>query len=353
MCRTNSQFQSIINQVKMASTSSSSSSSSPPSDPAAPPVSQTLTKSLLSALKNDNGADLVQLLLSSVDTLPMTYAEKRSHGKNSVEIVKNLASKITNLLDHSFLNVDFKCKARDVNKSTWENVVACRRSDEGSSGIYFIQCEIPSPPHAPHTPAAHNTHSASVISPSHAASGPHGGGGSNNNSIAGSVNGSLGSHRDVIVAKSVTEADFERQKFIHDLAKGYFHIQCPEIRFLHKKSEEFEQLRVNTRKIFCPLFEEMYETGGKNSPKSLFDGPGIMLMEMVNGKPLCHRFVLRFTLYFTLHKFDCTSRRLNGQRLITDHDYRAIGRLFLFDLLIHNSDRLPCRKVSHSLYAGY
>jgi hypothetical protein len=82
MCRTNSQFQSIINQVKMASTSSSSSS--PPSDPAAPPQSQTLTKSLLSALKNDNGADLVQLLLASVDTLPMTYAEKRSHGKNSV-----------------------------------------------------------------------------------------------------------------------------------------------------------------------------------------------------------------------------------------------------------------------------
>jgi hypothetical protein len=247
-----------------------------------------LTQSLLAALKQDNSSELVQLLIASVDTLPISYQEKRVHGKNTVDIVKNLATKITNMLEHSFLQVDFsECAPRSVQKADWNNIVAVRRSEEGSSGIYFIQSEHPSQgtagPNSPHHP------------------------------------------KDIIVAKGVTEADFERQQFIHDLATGYFDIKCPEIRFVNKKSEEFEHLRTNVKKLFSPLFDEMYENGGQSSPKPLFDGPGIMLMQMVNGKPLCHR--------------------LNGQRLITGDDYQAIGRLFLFDLLIHNSDRLPCRKA--------
>lgn len=50
-----------------------------------------------------------------------------------------------------------------------------------------------------------------------------------------------------------------------------------------------------------------------------------MLMELVQGKPLCHR--------------------TEGQRVLIDEDYRALGRLFLLDLIIRNTDRLPSRKA--------
>ena len=48
-------------------------------------------------------------------------------------------------------------------------------------------------------------------------------------------------------------------------------------------------------------------------------------MEYANGKPIEHR--------------------INGQRPLASADYFAIGKLFLFDLLIRNTDRLPCRKT--------
>lgn len=54
-----------------------------------------------------------------------------------------------------------------------------------------------------------------------------------------------------------------------------------------------------------------------------------MLMEIVKGKQLCHR--------------------TQGQRQLVDQDYRAVGRLFLLDLLIRNTDRLPSRSVERCL----
>eukprot|EP01035_Chromulina_nebulosa_P019324 gene19324-25188_t len=70
---------------------------------------------------------------------------------------------------------------------------------------------------------------------------------------------------------------------------------------------------------------DLYDSGGSSSPKTLFSSQGILLMELVKGKPLCHR--------------------TQGQRQLQDEDYRAIGRLFLLDLIIRNTDRLPCRKA--------
>jgi hypothetical protein len=57
-----------------------------------------------------------------------------------------------------------------------------------------------------------------------------------------------------------------------------------------------------------------------------------MLMEYSSGKPIEHK--------------------INGQRPLAAADYSAIGKLFLFDLLIRNTDRLPCRKTIPRTVAG-
>ena len=58
----------------------------------------------------------------------------------------------------------------------------------------------------------------------------------------------------------------------------------------------------------------------------------IMIMEYSQGKPMQHK--------------------INGQRRLLASDYFAIGKLFLFDLLIRNTDRLPCRKTIPRTVAG-
>ncbi len=105
----------------------------------------------------------------------------------------------------------------------------------------------------------------------------------------------------------------------------FFHIQCPKIRLIRKTDEEFSTLENAIRDLFPPTDIELYENGGHHSPKALFSTPAIMLIEYVKGKPLSHR--------------------TEGQRSLSYADYHGIGKMFLLDLLIRNTDRLPCCKA--------
>jgi hypothetical protein len=132
-------------------------------------------------------------------------------------------------------------------------------------------------------------------------------------------------YSEIIVAKPVSKEDFERQMFVNEITKEYFKIHTPAIRFIPKSDEEFKVLEEAVKNLFLPFHEDAYNAGGSGSPKALFQSHSIMLMELVKGKPLCHR--------------------TEGQRILKDEDFRAVGRLFLLDLLIRNTDRLPCRRA--------
>ena len=240
-----------------------------------------LSKAITTALHHKDASGLVQVMIQEIDKLP--YKEKRLLGSNSNDIVRAMVITMRDLLEHRFLNIEFNAKPRSVDETEWENIVACRRSEGGSTGIYFIQVQT----------------------------------------IVGGI-----IDNEIIVAKGMSVDDFARQEFVHDLATEFFRINCPAIRLIQRRSMEFQNLSQGVRKLYMPLYEEAFESGGMagiSSPKFLFEQPAIMLMEMVKGKPLCHRTA--------------------GQRHILDADYHALGRLFLFDLLIRNTDRLPCRKV--------
>jgi hypothetical protein len=198
------------------------------------------------------------------------------------ERVKNMVNKMQSILTHEFLKVNFNSRIRDINKDDWSNLWACQKSESGSIGIYFLQC--------------------------------------------GDVNDKNNPEKnEIIVAKPYTLQDFERTLFVNELATNYFQIKSPKIRYIARQDKEFEELQNAVKHLFEPLFGDLYEIGGSKSPKDLFSSKGIMIVEFVNGKQLTHR--------------------KEGQRNLAYEDFYEIGKIFLFDLIIRNTDRFPCRKA--------
>lgn len=245
------------------------------------------------AIESLDFGKLVQLLKDEVSAVPPKARKQVCNSTKHVpdqEFLKFVFAKCEELLNHSFLTVDLSSPARDVKNSDWSTVSGIRRSDAGTTGIYFIQCTKGAVKRA-------------------------------------SVNAKLDPAVDleVIVAKPMDKEEFDRHVFVNALATEFFKLDSPAIRFLQKSDAEFDQLETAVKNLFEPLNRDMYEQSGTLSPKNLFQSHAICLMEIVKGRPLCHK--------------------AEGQRELFDQDFRAIGRLFLFDLLIHNTDRLPCRKA--------
>jgi Actin-fragmin kinase, catalytic len=272
-------------RVAGPSTTSASESLSA-SASASTPASTTGPDRLTKAVSSLDFLALTKHLLDEVEKLPYRKKKELKLGSNDREIVGNILMQMNGLLGQKFLHIDFNAKARDVHSSDWSTVCSCRRSDAGTTGIYFIQS----------TPE-----------------------------------GDVGD--EVIVAKPITVEDFDKQVFVNEMTEGFFNIQCPAIRFITHDSPEFSTLQTAVKKLFEPFNLELYETGGRSSPKGLFEAQGgIMLMELVKGNPLVHR--------------------TEGQRPLVSADFHAVGRLFLLDLLIRNTDRLPCRKALPRPSAG-
>lgn len=208
---------------------------------------------------------------------------KRKSLKKDYEIVTFMVNQMHNILTHAFLKVNFQSQVRQIDQKNWDNLIACQKSESGSIGIYFLQC-------------CNNIHDK-------------------NNPI----------YNEIIVSKAYTLQDYERTLFVQELATTYFQIKSPKIRYISRQDEEFITLQQGIKNLFQPLFGDLYEIGGSLSPKDLFSSKGIMLVEFVQGKPLNHR--------------------RNGQRNLSYEDYYEIGKIFLFDLLIRNTDRFPCRKA--------
>lgn len=232
----------------------------------------------VSALGSGDGATVLQLLIEEASKVP--YKLKKSQGAhNDNEFIQSLLQSMNDILHHEFLHVDFSAPTRDVEKAAWADVVACRRSDSGTTGTYFIQTQA------------------------------------RRDDI-----------KEIIVAKPVSLADYQKNVFANEVSTRYFHICCPKIRFVTVEDPEFIAIQNAIKALYLPLNEELYEMGGHHSAKALFGGKeGLMLMEFVKGKPLSHRS--------------------QGQRALTFNDYFALGKLFLLDLLIRNTDRLPCAKA--------
>jgi hypothetical protein len=231
---------------------------------------------LRKAISALSGAGVLQVLLDEAEKVP--YKTKKRFGThNDHEFVQKLVDEMNSILHHQFLQVDFKCSARDIYKSNWNEIVAVRRSDGGTTGTFFIQCQ-------------------------------------DKDNVA-----------TIVVAKPVTLEDFHKNVFVNELCNRFFQIKCPGVRYIKASDEEYSELEAGLKCLFLPLNEELYELGGHHSPKGLFSTQGIMLLEFVKGKALCHRS--------------------KGQRILEDADYHSLGKVFLLDLLIRNTDRLPCSKV--------
>lgn len=228
------------------------------------------------AVKALDGGSLLHLLMEEAAKLP--YKHKRSQGASTdTEYVEKVIQQLNSVFSHAFLKVDLNAKIRDVNDTDWTQLCACKRSDSGTTGIYFLQ--------------------------------------------------SMNSKKelDLIVAKPIVTQDYEKTVFVNEIASRFFDIQCPKVRLIRKTEDEFTSLEYAIRDLFPPVDTELYENGGHHSPKHLFNSQAIMLIEYVKGKPLSHR--------------------TEGQRTLSYADYHGIGKLFLLDLLIRNTDRLPCRKA--------
>lgn len=234
--------------------------------------------SLKKAITAMSGAGILQVLLEEAERVP--YKIKKNFGThNDHEFVQKLVEEMNSILHHQFLQVDFKCPARDVHKSDWHEIVAVRRSDGGTTGTYFVQCQEESNPR----------------------------------------------QLKIVVAKPVSMEEFHKNIFVNELCNRFFQIKCPAIRYIKASDDEYSVLQTNLKNLFLPLNEDIYEQGGHHSPKGLFSTQGIMLLEYVKGKALCHRS--------------------KGQRILEDADYHSLGKVFFLDLLIRNTDRLPCSKV--------
>lgn len=129
----------------------------------------------------------------------------------------------------------------------------------------------------------------------------------------------------VVVAKPMTEHEYHLVDFIDNLTTDVFQIATPKMRLIPKSSAEFATLEAAVQGLFAPLHMELYNAGGRESPQPLFAGSSVVLMDYVRGSPL--------------------RAAEEGQRMLHDEDFEQVGKLFLLDLLIRNTDRLPCRRA--------
>lgn len=243
--------------------------------PPPPPRSDEAYSSWMEALKSMNGVGLLKIMLDEVSKIP--FKDKRKFGtKSDSEIVQMMIQEMNDILMREFLHVDFSATQRDIAKQDWETLQSCKRSESGTVGTIFLQC------------------------------------------LSGGVS-------EIVVAKAVMVEDFEKTNLVNRIATKFFGIKCPAVRFIPRTDPEFSVLESAVKKLFLPLNEELYNMGGHLSPKDLFSSHGVLLLEYVRGKPLCHR--------------------TQGQRALTLEDYHTLGRLFLLDLLIRNTDRLPCARA--------
>jgi hypothetical protein len=208
--------------------------------------------------------------------------EKHKSLASDYEKVQTIVNKMQSILNHEFLKIDFQSHKRDINNKQWDNLLACQKSVSGHVGIYFFQC--------------------------------------------GDIKDKLNSKKnEIIAAKAYTLQDYQRTLFVYELATHYFQIKSPKVRYISREDPEFTELQNAVKNLFEPLYGDLYEIGGSKSPKDLFESRGIMLLEFVHGRQLTHR--------------------KNGQRPLSAEDYYEIGKMFLFDLLIRNTDRFPCQKA--------
>lgn len=135
----------------------------------------------------------------------------------------------------------------------------------------------------------------------------------------------------IIVAKPLSDVKlFETLEIANEMATIFFGIKCPKSRLV-KGGEEFGCIENALKNLMDP---DTYENGDDlTSPKKLFMGPCFMLIE-----------------YVADAKVLCSFRE--GQRELTIVDFEALGKLFLFDLLIDNWDRFPNRKVSNTPFCN-
>lgn len=66
---------------------------------------------------------------------------------------------------------------------------------------------------------------------------------------------------DLIVAKAVSRDDFDRQLFVNEIAREYFKIRCPDIRYIAKEDAEFKELEESVKKVFYSFHQEVYDAG--------------------------------------------------------------------------------------------
>jgi len=243
----------------------------PPGDPS-PPAPPSLSGDLDSAVASFDSAAVLKSLLSRIEKLP--WKKKRELGESDpMKLCEELLSEMSQKLGLSFLRVDLiHSVSRAVSMDDWSSLEACHRSSAGSTGIYFLQTK-----------------------------------------------------EGVVVAKPMTENEYHLVDFIDNLTTDVFQIATPKMRLIPKSSPEFATLEAAVQGLFAPLHMELYNAGGHDSPKPLFSGSSVVLMDYVRGSPL--------------------RAAEEGQRMLHDEDFEQVGKLFLLDLLIRNTDRLPCRRA--------
>eukprot|EP01031_Cornospumella_fuschlensis_P029684 gene29684-35830_t len=254
----------------------------PPPPPPTPSASHETVLEFRQAVRSLRGVSILQVLLDEVRQLPFREKKRRLGGVGGDdELVHLLVQEMSDVLARSFLHVDFSSNARDVRSSDWGQLVSCRRSESGTVGTYFLQTLCRDGGEGGHAGSQHSRH-------------------------------------EVVVAKAITLEDFEKTSLVNELATKHFHILCPQTRYIDRHDAEFVELQEKIFALFAPLHSPLF-------PTQLFSQKGVLLLEFVKGTPLCHR--------------------TQGQRPLLQGDYHALGKLFLLDLLVRNTDRLPCAKA--------
>jgi hypothetical protein len=94
------------------------------------------------------------------------------------------------------------------------------------------------------------------------------------------------------------------------------------------ENPQFAGLLAGLRQAYEPYHLALWNGQGQGaqSPKFALEGQeAALLMSPVKGSPLGHKAA--------------------GQKKLSREDYRGIGRIFLFDLIVRNVDRFPCAKT--------
>ena len=260
---------------------------------AARPSSPSSFASIESAVSSLDADLLLLSLLQQVHSVP--FKRKQLLGKNDEEVLQALLGKVTKSLTLDFLRVSLAdSQPAQILNSDWSSLSACQRSGGGKTGVYFLR---------------------------------RGGGSSSSSSAPASPPTAFpaSASASVVCAKSMTPRDYDVVKFVDKLTTTVFGILTPETRLIGRSDPEFALLEASVKHLFSPVHLDLYEAGGLQSPKALFASSSIMLMSLIKGHPLSPMGSL-------------------PRRLVPD-DFSALGKLFLLDLLLRNTDRLPCRRA--------